>query len=224
MLAVARQIRRYAGGTMRRRACLLILFLAGCSSAQNQPAGSGGASGSGGSGTADGPAGSGGDGVTDGGCPAPPDVIVPPPRCNSIANNAQAVPFTMRNGTPPTPAGGTIRDGVYAATAAEGYGAVTPAGRRLTLAVTGNATQMLWTGDVLDATGATVTLSFTANTHIATAGNQVSFTVDCASSSPSPIPASLTYTASGDQLIMSRATGADVAVTTYTRMGCLTAP
>ena len=112
----------------------------------------------------------------------------------------------MRTGTPPTPMGGAIRDGVYVATAAEGYGAVSPAGRRLTLAVTGGATQILWTGDVLDGAGATVTLTFTANTHITASGNQIAFTVDCASMSPSPIPASLTYTATSDQLIMSRAT------------------
>ncbi|HVR60895.1 MAG TPA: hypothetical protein VMU50_03300 [Polyangia bacterium] len=204
---------------MRSTITLLVFCSLGCAGAASlRPDGS----------PSDGPAGaaegSAGAGADSGGCPAPPDVILPPPRCNSVANGAHAVPFTARTGTAPVPAGGPIRDGLYVSTASEGYGAIAASGRRVTLAVIGGATEMLWTGEVLDASAATVTLSFTADTRIAASGNQIAFTVDCVSASPSPIPAALTYTADGDQLILSRAEGADVAVTTYTRAGCLGTP
>lgn len=153
-------------------------------------------------------------------CTHPPDFTAAPPVCNSAVNSAQAVPFTARTGSPPVPSGGPIVDGVYVSTATEGYGAVTPAGRRITIVVLGGASQILWTGEVLDATGATVTLSFAANTHASASGNQLAFTVDCSSTSPAPIPAALTYTATPGQLVLSLAKGADTSVTTYTRTGC----
>jgi hypothetical protein len=153
-------------------------------------------------------------------CDHPPALTAAARACNSVVNSAHAVPFTARSGTPSTPMGGVILDGLYVSTATEGWGAVSPAGRRITIVVLGGGTQMLWTGDVLDATGATVTLSFAANAHAAASGNQIAFTVDCSSSSPSPIPPALTYTASATQLILSLLNGADTSVTTYTRTGC----
>jgi hypothetical protein len=153
-------------------------------------------------------------------CPQPPDLTAASPVCNGAVNSAHAVPFTARTGAPPVPSGGPIVDGVYVSTATEGYGAVTPAGRRITLVVLGGASQILWTGEVLDATAATVTLSFAANTHASATGNQLAFTVDCSSTSPAPIPAALTYTATAGQLVLSLANGANTSVTTYTRTGC----
>lgn len=153
-------------------------------------------------------------------CNHPPALTAAAPACNTVVNSAHAVPFTARTGTPPTPIGGTILDGVYVSTATEGWGAVSPAGRRITIVVLGGATQMLWTGEVLDATGAAVTLSFAANAHAAATGSQIAFTVDCSSSTPSPIPPALMYTATSTQLILSLNNGADSSVTTYTRTGC----
>jgi hypothetical protein len=153
-------------------------------------------------------------------CPRGPDLTAAAPTCNRVVNTAHAVPFTARTGAPPAPSGGPIVDGVYVSTAAEGWGAVAPAGRRITIVVSGGATQMLWTAEVLDAAGAAVTLSFTANARAAAADNQITFTVDCSSTSPAPIPPSLTYTASADRLILSLSQGADTSMTTYTRTGC----
>jgi hypothetical protein len=153
-------------------------------------------------------------------CVTPTGLTSAPPICNSVVNSAQAVPFTARTGSPPVPSGGAIADGVYVSTMIEGYGAVPPAGRRITIVVLGGATQIFWTGEVLDATGANVTVSFAANTHASASGNQIAFTVDCTSTSPSPIPPGLTYTATADRLILSLTNGADTSVTTYTRTGC----
>src|SRR5882724_9409086 len=116
------------------------------------------------------------------------DLTAAAPACNSLVNAAHAVPFTARAGSPPAPMGGPIVDGVYVSTATEGWGAVAPAGRRVTIVVAGGGTQMLWKGDVLDANGVAVTLSFAATTRTVAVGDEVTFTVDCSSTSPSPIP------------------------------------
>jgi hypothetical protein len=81
-------------------------------------------------------------------------------------------------------------------------------------------TRFLWAGDVLDATAMTTALSFRADTHVAAAGTQLAFTVDCSSSIPSPIPPALGYTASGDQLVLMLTSNGVTSVTTYTRAGC----
>ncbi|HEX3694045.1 MAG TPA: hypothetical protein VH374_01550 [Polyangia bacterium] len=194
----------------------LALPSAGCSTAQSQSAD--GATSD--AGPADNASTTDGAGEAGSTCLHEPDLTRAAPVCNAAVNSAQAVPFTARTGAPPPPSGGTIVDGVYVSTAAEGFGAITPAGRRITLVVLAGATKMLWKGEILDATGATVSLSFTANTSIATSGNQITFTVDCASASPSPIPPALTYTAAPGLLLFSLTSGADTAVTTYTRTGC----
>jgi hypothetical protein len=162
-------------------------------------------------------------GASEGGgttCARGPDLTAAAPACNSVVNSAHAVPFTARTGSPPAPIGGPIVDGVYVSTATEGWGAVAPAGRRITIVVLGGATEMLWTGDVLDASGAAVTLSFAANARSAAVGNQITFTVDCSSTSPAPIPPALTYTATSNQLVLSLTKGSDTSMTTYTRTGC----
>jgi hypothetical protein len=201
------------------RSCLLIISISvalaplGCAGRSGQTSGDA---------AADGAADAAADADDDTGttCPRGPDLTAAAPACNRVVNTAHAVPFTARTGAPPAPSGGPIADGVYVSTAAEGWGAVAPAGRRITIVVTGGATQMLWTGEVLDANGAAVTLSFAASTRTAAAGNQLTFTVDCSSTSPSPIPPALTYTATSEQLRLSLTTGADTSVTTYTRTGC----
>jgi hypothetical protein len=195
-------------------AIALACAFAGCSGGGSQSVDSGATDAVG---TTDRGSGSDGGGTT---CLNQPDLTAPTPMCNRAVNNARAVPFMARTGTPPAPTGGVIADGVYVSTATEGYGVITPAGRRITLVVLAGATKMLWTGEVLDATGATVSQAFTANTDISASGNQINFTVGCASTSPPPVPAALTYTATAGQLVLSLITGANTAVTTYMRTGC----
>ena len=157
-------------------------------------------------------------------CPARPDLVAAAPTCTSLANSATAIPFTPATGTAPTPAGGTIVDGLYESTRTEAYGATAGNGRRITFAILEGATRMLWNGEVLDATGATVQASFRADTRISVSGTRINFTADCVSTSPSPIPAALDFSVSenllGTNLVLSLATGNTVAVTTYTRRGC----
>jgi hypothetical protein len=162
----------------------------------------------------------GGAGDAGGACPPGPDLVTAAPACNTLANSAAAVPFTAGAGAPPHPAGGVIADGIYHATRVEGFGGAPAAGRRITIDVLDGATRVLWAGDVLDAAAATTVLTFRADTHAAPAGTQIAFTVDCSSSTPSPIPPSLDYTASGDQLVLSLTNNGATSVTTYTRAGC----
>jgi hypothetical protein len=140
--------------------------------------------------------------------------------CNTVSNDARAVPFTAATGTPPAPGGGTLVEGVYFATRAEGYGSATPAGRRLTLVILGGGTRMLWAGDVLDAAGGTTTLSFRATAAVTVSGSHLNVSTTCSSISPPPLPAVLAFTASGDQLVLSAETGGATSVTTYQRQGC----
>jgi hypothetical protein len=155
-----------------------------------------------------------------GGCPARPDLVAAAPTCTSVVNSATAIPFTPATGTAPTPAGGTIADGLYESTRTEAYGTTTGNGRRITFVISGGATRMLWNGEVLDATGTTVVASFRADTAISVSGTRINFTANCVSTTPSPIPAALDFSVSGANLVLSLATGNTVAATTYTRRGC----
>ncbi len=154
-------------------------------------------------------------------CPARPDLPSAAPACTTLANNAQAIPFTALSGAAPTPAGGAIQDGVYVSTRTGTYGG-TGFGRRITFAITEGATRMFWAGEVLDATGATVMTSFRADTAIAVTGTRINFTPTCVSTQPSPLPPALDFTVSGQDLVLSAvpAGSTPVAETRYTRVGC----
>jgi hypothetical protein len=169
--------------------------------------------------------GGGGEGDADGldaGCGAEPSLATPSPTCNAIANGAPSVAFSAATGTPPMFTGGQIADGLYFATEVDGYGTTTPAGRRLTLAVTGGGTAFFWNGQVLDGTAQDIEETFAANATGTAAGSTLTLTTTCASVSPSPLPASMSYTASATRLALAASTGAgNVAVTTYTWQGCL---
>jgi hypothetical protein len=137
-----------------------------------------------------------------------------------VTNGATAIPGTTGTGAAPTPVGGVIADGLYEATKTEIYGGAVSGGRRLTLVIMGGGTRILWAGEVLDATGASVTLSFRADTAVSATGSRLAITTTCVSTTPSPIPAALDFTATPQSLVLSLATGATTAVTTYTRRGC----
>jgi hypothetical protein len=154
-------------------------------------------------------------------CPNATNLVAAAPACNTVSNSgAQPIAFTMRTGTPPAPAGGTILDGLYYATRAEGYGNVTASGRKLALVVAAGATQLLFGGDVLDATATTTTLTFHTNATASVSGTSIALTPTCSSVSPPPLPPSLAYTVSGSDLALALINGSDVSITTYTRQGC----
>ena len=205
---------------IRHRLGLAILTTAlvavGCGSS-NSGGGSGG-SGGGNNGTG----GAGGSGT--GACAARPDLMAASPTCDNVANNATAIPFTPLTGTVPTPAGGTVLDGLYESTKAGVYGATTGNGRRITFVMTTLADgtrHMLWNGEVRDATGANVSLSFKADATVTVAGTQITNSnVGCVSTTPSPLPAAFDYTVSGSDLTLSLTTNGSTAATTYTRRGC----
>ena len=180
--------------------------------------------GAGGAGTGGGAGGAGGGGgaaAMDAGCGPEPSLGVPAPICNAIPNGAPSVPFTADPGAPPSFEGGQIEDGLYFATVVEGTGTTTPAGRRLTLAVTNGGTQLFWNGDVLDGTAQDIEETFAANATAIASGNTLALTTTCTSVSPSPLPASMSYTASATTLVLAFVSSStNTAVTTYTRQGC----
>jgi len=149
-------------------------------------------------------------------CPARPDLPAAAPSCNNLVNSATAIPFTAATGTAPAPAGGTILDGLYESTRTEAFGGAAGGGRRITFVILEGATRMLWAGEVLDAAGTTVTTQFRADTAISVSGTRVNFTLNCVSITPSPIPAALDFTVSGQNLVLINGN----AMTTYTRRGC----
>ncbi|HZL16651.1 MAG TPA: hypothetical protein VFG23_02775 [Polyangia bacterium] len=164
----------------------------------------------------------GGSDSLDAGCGAEPSLGIPSPTCNAIANGAPSVAFTAESAALPAFTGGQIADGLYFATDVVGYGTVTPAGRRLTLAVTGGGTAFFWNGQVLDGTAEDIEETFAANATATASGSTLTLTTTCASVSPSPLPPSMSYTASTTTLALAVFTGAgNAAVTTYTWQGCL---
>ena len=163
------------------------------------------------------------NGMNDAGalaCAASSHFTAASPQCNNLSNNATAVPFTAASGAPPAATGGTIRDGLYVAIRTDAYGSQAPSGRRLTLAILDNAAQMMFAGDVLDASGTQTTLTFRANATITVSGNQITPTATCSSTSPAPLPGTFAFTATGDQLALGTVTGGNGAITTYMRTGC----
>lgn len=152
-------------------------------------------------------------------CPSRPDLVAAAPMCNTVANTAPRVPFTRGTGAPPAAAGGSIRDGLYEATRAEGFGTAAEAGRHITIVISSGATQWLWNGEVLDAAGAQVTSSFRVNATVSVSGTRVSFTTTCMSGPTSPLPAALNFTVAGETLVLFQ-DGPNAAATTYTRRGC----
>jgi hypothetical protein len=184
---------------------------------------SGGTGGSGGSGSGGSTGAGGSTSNVDAGtsaCPARPNLIAATPTCDNVVNSATAIPFTALAGTAPAPAGGAILDGLYESTKTGVYVSTTGNGRRITFVITtlvDGSRHMLWNGEVLDMTGASVTGSFKADATIATAGTQIiNSSVNCGSPSPPPLPTMFDYTVSGSDLILSVGNAA----TTYTRRGC----
>jgi hypothetical protein len=209
-------------GTLQRLGLLTSVLALGpqiaCGSS-SPPSTGGGGGGGGGGGAA------GGAGGMDAACGPEPGLDLGLPTCNMLTNGAPSVPFTANPGSPPTFAGRAIQDGLYFATTVEGYGTAAAAGRRLTLAITGGGTQLFWNGDVLDGTAQNIEETFAANATAAPAGSTLTLTTTCASVSPSPLPPSMSYTASATALVLAVLNGGtNVAVTTYTRQGCVPSP
>jgi len=208
------QVRHWLGLATLTTALVAI----GCGSS-----GGGGTGGSGGGNTGTGGAGGAGGSGT-GACAARPDLIAASPTCDNVTNTATAIGFTALTGTAPTPAGGTVLDGLYQSTKTGAYGATTGGGRRITFVITtltDGTRHMLWNGEVLDATGASVTTSLKADATVTIAGTQITnTTVNCGAPSPPPLPAAFDYTVSASDLILSLTTNGTTAATTYTRRGC----
>ena len=208
------QIRHWLGVATLATALVAI----GCGSS-----GGGGTGGTGGgSSGAGGATGAGGSGTSS--CPGRMDLIAAAPTCVNVANSATAIGFTALTGTAPAPAGGAVLDGLYESTKTGIYGATTGSGRRITFVMTtldNGSRHMLWNGEVLDATGASVTTSFKADATVTIAGTQITnANVNCGSPSPPPLPAAFDYTVSGSDLILSLTSNGATAATTYTRRGC----
>ena len=167
--------------------------------------------------------GGGTDTTTDtatGACPAASGFVVAAPTCSNIANGAPAVPFTQGTGAAPTFTGGTLRDGLYHATRAEGFGTTTGSGRKLTLLVLDGGTQFLYGGEVLDAAGGQSVGLVRMNATGAASGSSIAFSVTCMAPGTASLPTTLDYTVSGNDLIMGTTNGSVTSITTYTRQGC----
>jgi hypothetical protein len=140
-----------------------------------------------------------------------------PPPCNALVNQAPRVTFIARPGPPPVFVGGAIRDGIYEASRAEGYGAAAPSGRRMTLAVSDGGTRFSWAGELLDPTGATATASIRADAAVVVAGRELALTTVCTSVTPSPLPDRMAFTATPERLVLGFVEGTSASVTTYER-------
>jgi hypothetical protein len=141
-----------------------------------------------------------------------------PPVCNTVANDAPAIPFSV-GGTTPLLGGGAIADGVYHATRAEGFNDAPAAGRRMTLEVSQNGRRFAWAGEVLDAAGKTVTATVNATAHVSVSGTWLAVMTVCPSEGPSPLPATMVFSATPTTLILAARDdqGTITSVTTYTR-------
>ena len=141
-----------------------------------------------------------------------------PPACNAVPNGAQAIPFS-RDATPPSLAGGTIADGVYHATRAQGFNDAPAAGHRMTLAVSNHGHTFEWAGDVLDAAGKRVTETVSATANVSVSGTWLAVTTTCPAQGPSPLPGTMVFSATPTTLILAARDdqGTITSVTTYTR-------
>jgi hypothetical protein len=140
------------------------------------------------------------------------------PACNAVANNAPAIPFSV-GGPAPLLGGGTIADGVYHATRAEGFNDAPAAGRRMTLAVSNHGRTFAWAGEVLDAAGKTATATVSATANVSVSGTWLAVTTVCPAEGPSPLPSTMVFSATPATLVLAARDeqGTITSVTTYTR-------
>jgi hypothetical protein len=166
------------------------------------------------------------------GCGDPASLIVGAPACNNLPFPAARVPFAAGTGSPPIFTGGTLVDGLYTATKAEGWNTTTGSGRQMGIVIANNGKTMLWFGQTLNADGSGDVDAGSANlawlrgnyTLSPASANTLAVTVTC-SAGTTKAPDALLYTATSTnppQLVLANAGAADptVAVTTYERQGC----
>ncbi len=138
--------------------------------------------------------------------------------CEELANDAAPVPFAPRSGPAPAFVGGAIQDGLYQAIRVEGFGAVEPSGRRMTLAVSGNGTVLAWSGDVLGTRGETTLATVRADARASASWNRLDLVTTCASIAPSPLPSQLAFSAQPGLLVLGLADARGTFVTTYAKV------
>jgi hypothetical protein len=211
--------------TLRFAVCAS-LVAAGCSGASNEDGGS----------LQDTKPASGADAgdVAAAACPGSSGLITNDGTCNNVPFPTTRVPFTVRNDTAPTFAGGTLVDGLYTAIKAEGWGVSTGAGRQMGIVLLNGGTTMLWFGQTLNRDGSGDVDAGTTGLYWLRADYDLAFespnilalTPTCEAGTTYG-PPKLLYTATATdppQLLLANASptsGSPTgAVTTYERQGC----
>jgi hypothetical protein len=152
--------------------------------------------------------------------------------CNNLPFPTTRVPFTVGAGSAPSFTGGTLVDGLYAASKAEGWGVTAGSGRQMGIVIGNGGKTLLWFGQTLNQDGSGDVDAGTAGLYwlrgnydlSVVSGNTLELIQTCLDpASTTRGPDQLLYTATAGtppQLLLANAASPSAAVTTYERQGC----
>ena len=142
------------------------------------------------------------------------------PLCNNVQNVGSWVRAVLQPGdAAPVGPGGTLGDGIYQATALEGYRGAADTEVRDTVAVTMGGTVILWTSQAMNTSTGAVTTTVGNLEHLGI-GSTIAFDVFCGSVALQPFDLFLTSEGSFTTETLPPVNGQPIYTETFTRIDC----
>ena len=142
------------------------------------------------------------------------------PLCNNVQNVGSWVRAVLNPGdAAPVGPGGTLADGIYQATALEGYRGAADTEVRDTVAITNGGTVILWAGQARNPTTGAITTNLGNLEHLGI-GSTIAFDTSCGFVALQPFDLLFTSEGSFTTETLPPANGQPIYTETFTRVDC----